>query len=108
MKVVNLIKVFTKDINLLRPRITRFATEFISLESLIRYEVDLKRMYTTNEWHEFNRDKSKKSLRDKVSHLILTDRFWKKVGEVQTITEPHVKVLKSVDQDKKSHTINHL
>ncbi|RVW53209.1 hypothetical protein CK203_006825 [Vitis vinifera] len=49
LKVVNLMKVFTKDRDLLRPRITRFATEFILLESLIRYEADLKRMCTTNE-----------------------------------------------------------
>ena len=38
---------------------------------------------------------------NKVSNLILTDRFWKKAGEVQTIMEPLVKVLKLVDQDKK-------
>ncbi|RVW36710.1 hypothetical protein CK203_099204 [Vitis vinifera] len=37
LKVVNLMKVFTKDRDLLKPGITRFATEFISLESLIRY-----------------------------------------------------------------------
>ncbi|RVX01741.1 hypothetical protein CK203_024335 [Vitis vinifera] len=59
-------------------------------------------MCTTNEWREFNKDRSKKSLRDKVSNLILTDRFWKKTGEVQTIMEPLVKVLKLVDQDKKA------
>ena len=94
-------KVFTKDRDLLRSGITCFATEFISLESLIRYETDLKRMCTTNEWREFNKDRSKKSLRDKVSNLILTDQFWKKTGEVQTIMEPLVKVLKLVDQDKK-------
>ena len=58
-------------------------------------------MCTTNEWREFNKDRSRKSLRDKVSNLILTDRFWKKAGEVQTIMEPLVKVLKLVDQDKK-------
>ena len=87
LKVVNLMKVFTKDKDLLRPEITRFATEFISLESLICYEADLKRMCTINEWHEFNKDKSRKSLRDKVSNLILTNPFWKKVGEVQTIME---------------------
>ena len=73
LKVVNLMKVFTKDRDLLRPGITRFATEFISLESLIRYEADLKRMCTTNEWREFNKDRSRKSVRDKVSNLILTD-----------------------------------
>ncbi|RVX12125.1 hypothetical protein CK203_010766 [Vitis vinifera] len=94
-------KVFTKDRDLLRPGITCFATEFISLESLIRYEADLKRMCTTNEWREFNKDRSRKSVGDKVSNLILTDRFWKKAGEVQTIMEPLVKVLKLVDQDKK-------
>nr|CAN77268.1 hypothetical protein VITISV_032497 [Vitis vinifera] len=63
--VVNLMKVFTKDRDLLRPRIIRFSIEFISLESLIRYEADLNRMCTTNEWREFNKDRSRKSLRDK-------------------------------------------
>ena len=58
-------------------------------------------MCTTNEWREFNKDRSRKSLRDKVSNLILTDRFWKKAKEVQIIMEPLVKVLKLVDQDKK-------
>ena len=66
LKVVNLMKVFTKDIDLLRPEITRFATEFISLQSLIRYEGNLKIMCTTNEWHEFNKDRSRKSLRDNI------------------------------------------
>ena len=99
LKVVNLMKEFTKDRDLLRLRITCFSTEFISLESLIHYEADLKRMCTTNEWREFNKDRSKKSLRDKVSNLILTDRFWKKTREVQTIMEPLVKVLKLVNQD---------
>ena len=100
-KEINLMKVFTKDRDLLCLGITRFATEFISLQSLIRYEGDLKMMSTTNEWCEFNKDRSKNSLRDKVSNLILTDRFWKKAKEVQTIMEPLVKVLKLVDQDKK-------
>ena len=74
-------KVFTKDRDLLRLGITHFATKFILLESLICYEADLKRMCTTNKWREFNKDKSKKSLRDKVSNLILTNRFWEKAGD---------------------------
>ena len=92
-------KMFTKDGDLLRTGITRFVTEFISLESLIYYEVDLKRMYTTNEWHEFNKDRSRRSLRDKESNLILTNQFWKKAREVQIIMEPLIKVLKLVNQD---------
>jgi len=45
LKVVNLMKQFTKDKDLLRPGITRLATGFIAIESLLRYEQDLKRMY---------------------------------------------------------------
>ena len=62
----------------------------------------MKRTCITNEWHEFNKDMSRKILRDKVSNLILTDQFWNKIGEVQTIMEPLVKVLKLVNQDKKN------
>ena len=47
LKVVNLMKLFTRDRDLLRRGITRFVTELISIESLIRYEQDLKRMCTT-------------------------------------------------------------
>ena len=53
LKVVNLMKVFTKDRDLLSPEITRFATEFITLEYFIRYDGDLKMLCTTNEWREF-------------------------------------------------------
>ena len=63
-------KLFIRDRNLLRPAITRFATEFISIESLIRCEQDLKRMCTTTEWHEFNKERSKRNMRDKISNLI--------------------------------------
>ena len=57
---------------------------------------------TTDEWLEFNKDQSIKSLRYKIFNLILTNRFWKKAKEVQIIIEPLVKVLKLVDQDKKN------
>ena len=67
----------------------------------MRCEVVLGRMCTTNEWHEFNKDRNRRSLRDKVSNLIVTNRFWKKAKKVQTIVKPLIKVLKLVDQDKK-------
>ncbi|XP_071913925.1 uncharacterized protein [Coffea arabica] len=53
-KVVNLMKTYTKKRELLRLGITRFATEFISMESLLRHCTELKRMCTSDEWAEFN------------------------------------------------------
>ena len=63
LKVVNLMKQFTRDRNLLRLNITRFATKFIAIESL-HYEHDLK-ICTTIEWCEFNKERGR-SVRDKV------------------------------------------
>ena len=85
----------------MRPGITRFTTEFISIESLVRYEQDLKRMCATTKWREFNKEKSRRSVRDKFSNLILIDRFWKNAREVQNIMDSLIRVLKIVDQDKK-------
>ncbi|EYU24149.1 hypothetical protein MIMGU_mgv1a024871mg, partial [Erythranthe guttata] len=85
-KIVNLMKSYTKDRELLRPGITRFATLFISIESLVRHSMELKRMCTTPE---------------RVSSIILDNKIWKKACEVCLVMEPLVKVLKLVDQDKK-------
>jgi len=53
IKVVNLMKQFTKDRDLLRA----------GIESLLRYEQDLKRMCTTTKWHEFNKERGRRSER---------------------------------------------
>ncbi|XP_027150184.1 uncharacterized protein LOC113750408 [Coffea eugenioides] len=48
-KVMNLMKTYTRKRELLRPGITRFATEFISMESLLRHSTELKKMCTSDE-----------------------------------------------------------
>ncbi|KAK4421880.1 hypothetical protein Salat_2138600 [Sesamum alatum] len=53
-KVVNLMKTYTKDRELLRPGITRFATEYIALESLLRHQMELRQLCTCDEWRTFN------------------------------------------------------
>ena len=100
-KLVNLMRTFTNGKELLRPGITRFATEFIAIESLMCHQANLKQMCTSSQWSDFNREKNRRSIASKVSDIILTDRFWKKATYVQSIMEPLVKVLKIVDQDKK-------
>ena len=41
-------------------------------------------------------------MRNKVSNLILTNRFWKKAREVQNIMDPLIRVLKIVDHTDES------
>ena len=100
-KVVNLMKSHTKNRELLRPGITRFATEFISMESLLRHCTELKRMCTSDEWVEFNNTTNRRKEAQKVSNLILSEKFWNSVRNICAVLEPLVKVLKTVDQDSK-------
>ena len=48
--VLHLMKKFTNNKELVRPAITRFATTFISLQSLLNSKWDLKRMFLSDEW----------------------------------------------------------
>ncbi|XP_051147895.1 uncharacterized protein LOC127263021 [Andrographis paniculata] len=100
-KVVNLMKTYTNGRDLLRPGITRFATEFVAMESLLRYATDLKRMCTSREWVEYNNTSRRRHEAGDISDLILNERFWKRIRRVCGVMEPLVKVLKVVDQDKK-------
>ncbi|XP_051149227.1 uncharacterized protein LOC127263948 [Andrographis paniculata] len=108
-KVVNLMKTYTNGRDLLRPGITRFATEFVAMESLLRYATDLKRMCTSREWVEYNNTLRRRHEAGDISDMILNERFWKRVRRVCGVMEPLVKVLKVVDQDKKkTYTTYHL
>ncbi|XP_075492382.1 uncharacterized protein LOC142530433 [Primulina tabacum] len=100
-KIVNLMKIYTNDRELLRPGITRFATEFISLESLVRYCQDLKRLCTSVEWREYNNTSKRRKDVEKITAIILDTKFWKAARDICTAMEPLVKVLKLVDQDNK-------
>ncbi|XP_073309172.1 uncharacterized protein [Primulina huaijiensis] len=100
-KLVNLMKTFTNDRELLRPGITRFATEFISIESLVRHTSDLKRLCTSAEWEEINNTSRRRKIAEKTVNIIMDARFWKRARDVCAAMEPLVKVLKLVDQDKK-------
>ena len=48
--VCNYMKKFTEGRDLLRPGITRFATNFIALESLVRHKIVLRNMFESEVW----------------------------------------------------------
>jgi hypothetical protein len=48
--VLSLMRQFTGNRELVRPAITRFATSFISLQSLLNSMLELQRMFLSNEW----------------------------------------------------------
>lgn len=94
---------YTGGRDLLRPGITRFATEHVALESLLRHKHPLQRCFTDERFLSYVgiNDKKKKSIVEGVCENVLDKSFWHRVDEVCKVMEPLVKVLKVVDQDKK-------
>jgi hypothetical protein len=88
---------FTGNKELVHPTITRFATSFISLQSLFNSMLDLQRMFLSNEWAAcvYTTKQDGQAIAQLVGHDM---RFWSGVGEVCTISEPLV--LRLVDGEK--------
>eukprot|EP00253_Pinus_taeda_P022828 PITA_22828 len=97
--VLSLMRRFTNNKELVRRAITRFATIFISLQSLLNSMWDVKRMFISKEWCAL--PMSHKPKGEAVCRLIsYQEDFWAEVQEVCAITERLVKVLRLVDGEK--------
>ena len=97
--VLSLMKKFTNNKELVRPAITRFATSFISLQSLLNSMWDVKRMFLSEEWRAL--PMSRKLEVEAICRLVsYQEDFWAGVQEVCAVTEPLVKVFRSVDGEK--------
>ncbi|KAI8559907.1 hypothetical protein RHMOL_Rhmol04G0212400 [Rhododendron molle] len=79
--------------------ITRFATNFITLESLVRYKIGLKNMFNSTEWKatRYARMEGAKEVRD----ILESKDFWAKAANILKVQKPLVKVLRLVDGDRK-------
>ena len=88
---------FTKG-ELSRPAITRFATTFLSLESLLNEYQALRRMFCSQQWLFWKDNTKPDAIAVKVS--LLGDSLWEKVTEIINFTEPLVKILRIMDGEK--------
>uniref|UniRef100_A0A803MP65 DUF659 domain-containing protein n=1 Tax=Chenopodium quinoa TaxID=63459 RepID=A0A803MP65_CHEQI len=104
---VDYTKKFTGGRDLTRPGITRFATQFKMLESVVRHKTALQYMFDSNtlvtsRFGQMN-DALAVEVRETLSKHPSTEvaKFWEKADEIIKIQEPIIKVLKLVDGDLK-------
>ena len=103
---MNYMKKFTNGRDIIRPGITRFATNFYSLESLVKKKSALREMWESREWLNSRLGRSKEDAAITVRQLIVSstkqaEAFWKHADEVLKLFEPLVRVLRLVDGDDK-------
>ena len=74
---------------------TRFATNYIALDSLLKKRVDLKKIFISNEWasHKLSRTE----VGHEVERLMFDHVYWEKVEKLVSIYEALYTVLRIVD-----------
>ncbi|KAJ0818189.1 putative HAT dimerization domain, ribonuclease H-like superfamily [Helianthus annuus] len=98
-KTLALMRHFTKKRDIVRPGVTRFASAFLTLQSLADKKAQLKQMFTSDEWEAC---KFRKSTKGKVAHsTVMNIPFWTGVALCLKVFTPLVKVLRMVDADRK-------
>jgi len=89
---------FTEGRETIRPGVTRFASAFLTLNSMLEKD-QLRKMVVHNRWDTLKDVKSKKG--KDATATILSPTFWKDVKLCLSVFEPLVKVLRLVDGDVK-------
>ncbi|XP_061374176.1 uncharacterized protein LOC133316444 [Gastrolobium bilobum] len=96
---LHLMRKFTGGREILRPAPTRFATNFIALQSILAQKDPLRAMVTSREWTSSAYSKDLKAR--KFVDLVLDSRFWKECADIVKVTEPLIRLLRLVDSEDK-------
>lgn len=97
--LVNMLRSFTGQVELVRPAVTRFATSFLTLQRIHKQRTNLRKMFTSPEWTS---SKWAKETGGKQVHgIILMVSFWSTIVYILKIFGPLVRVLRLVDGEKR-------
>ena len=81
--------------DIVRSRATRFTTNYITLESLLKNMADLKKIFISNEWASHKLSRS--TIGQEVEVLMFDHTYWEKVFKLVSIYEALYTVLRIVD-----------
>lgn len=99
-KTLALMRKFTKKRDIIRPGVTRFASSFLTLQSLYEKKNELRAMSQSEEWEKISHvKKSPKGVQ--ATATLVKPNFWGGVALCLRVFEPLVKVLRMVDGNVK-------
>uniref|UniRef100_A0A1S3XAD1 DUF659 domain-containing protein n=1 Tax=Nicotiana tabacum TaxID=4097 RepID=A0A1S3XAD1_TOBAC len=97
--LLNLMRKFTNERNLVRPAKTRFATAFLTLHSFYLQKKNLRKLVLSNEWKD-NRY-AKEAAGKEVAKVLISPSFWNDVVRALKVGGPLIRVLRMVDGERK-------
>lgn len=86
---------FTEGKELVRAAVTRSATSFATLQSLLDHKSSLKKLFQSNTW--MSSRSSKMDGGNEVEKIVLNPNFWKKMQFVRKSVDPIMQVMHKVD-----------
>ncbi|CAN6924660.1 unnamed protein product [Brassica oleracea] len=92
-----MMRTYTKR-DIVRPGATRFATCFLTLQSLYEKKGQLKSMFNSDQWHDCKHSKSVKG--KTASDTVMSYAFWSSFMVILKVFTPMVKVLRLADGEK--------
>ncbi|KAM7517141.1 hypothetical protein LguiA_006724 [Lonicera macranthoides] len=98
--ILSMMRKYTGDREFLRPAITRFATAYLTLQSIYKQKMPLSAMFTSQEFAQTKYAKTNEGMA--TSYTLLYDPdFWPHVAFCIKATVPLVCVLREVDSEEK-------
>ncbi|XP_019430195.1 PREDICTED: uncharacterized protein LOC109337636, partial [Lupinus angustifolius] len=94
-----LMRQYTHGKEILRPAPTRFATNFVALQSILAQKDALRSLVTSREWTSSAYSKDAKA--KKCVEEVLDSNFWKQCADIVKLIEPVVRVLRILDSEDK-------
>ncbi|XP_071741094.1 uncharacterized protein [Rutidosis leptorrhynchoides] len=99
-KSLALMRYYTKKKkDIVRPGVTRFASAFLTLQSLLDKKEQLRHMFTSENWDKLALSKMKKG--KDIRAFVLENQTWTGVIKCLKVFSPLVKLLRMVDADWK-------
>ncbi|XP_042521154.1 uncharacterized protein LOC122094419 [Macadamia integrifolia] len=98
-KLVDALRKKTNGIDLVRSGVTRFATSFLTLQSLYKNKDALKQLFVSDDWNSSKLSKTEAG--KKVLETILAQTFWNNVLDCLRASQPIFVVLRLVDGDER-------
>ncbi|RVW79581.1 hypothetical protein CK203_051710 [Vitis vinifera] len=98
--LLNMMRRFTGQRELLRPTKTRFTTAFITLLRLLEQKNNLRKMFTSLDWLDSKWAKEHKG--KTIANIVLMPLFWNTIVFCLKVLGPLVRVLRLVDGEKKA------
>jgi hypothetical protein len=96
--VLSLMRKYTGG-EILRPAVTRFATNYIALDSLLQKKAALRQMFVSAEWQE-SRYARAGTEESHVENLVTSQSFWQRAEKIVKVIKPLYEVLRAVDSER--------